>query len=100
MVALQPTEAWEMTNKVWLEMLCYGASHSKGDAHAQPCFCLATYGTFGLTGAVQGRSRTCKSKSHSRNVGIKKYVTRSLQAYAPLIPHHHQPFIVSLFSPF
>lgn len=35
MVAQQPNEAWEMTSKVWLEMLCYGASHCRGDAHAQ-----------------------------------------------------------------
>lgn len=35
MVARQPEEAWEMTSKVWLEMLCYGASHCRGDAHAQ-----------------------------------------------------------------
>ncbi|KAI3466169.1 hypothetical protein Pfo_022832 [Paulownia fortunei] len=26
---------WEMTSKVWLELLCYGASHCKGNAHAQ-----------------------------------------------------------------
>ncbi|KAK6132616.1 hypothetical protein DH2020_033646 [Rehmannia glutinosa] len=28
-------EMWEMMSKVWLELLCFGASHCKGNAHAQ-----------------------------------------------------------------
>lgn len=39
-----------------------------------------------LRGAVQDRSRTCKSKTHCGKVSIKKYVTRSLIAYAPFDP--------------
>lgn len=35
MVDKHPEETWEMMSKVWLELLCYGASHCRGDGHAQ-----------------------------------------------------------------